>query len=205
MFNLIGQPRFNSPLVRFFGMKIPGAAAPTLAPEIAPSFEVNQQDDPAMFFLRGERRAAAHGTVVAAVGNYSAALLRNPTGSGIIITAEYTAGEVANACVANIILVGADYAVNVSNGPLDTRWLNSAGGYVATGRVSSQNTSAIAPGGFPVERFYTGGQGHWIGMRRVVLTPGTGLVLYPTNTNLAFGFTFSWTERKLPVEEAETG
>ncbi len=84
-FNLITNPRRAGWLVRAFAMKVAGSPAPTLAPEVAPSIDVNQMDDPALFFLRGERLQSLAYAFAASVGNANQLQLRNPPNSGVLL------------------------------------------------------------------------------------------------------------------------
>lgn len=200
-FNQIGQPRWNSPLIRFFGMKVGSAAAPTLAPEIAPSFDVNQRDDASLAFLRGEKLASYGQTISAAPGFYSTAALRNPDGSGVLLEVERILANSTNVVTVSI----SDVDDLVSSGyctPLDSRWGRPAT-VQTSARYTYRNNSAGALSGQRI-LIIPAGQ---VGLIEVpvLLVPDTALVIETSsvNQNLTFGFVFR--ERAIPAEELSTG
>jgi hypothetical protein len=205
MFNAIGQPRFNSPLVRFFGMKIGGAAAPTLAPEIAPSFDVNQMDDPTLPWLRGEQLVSAVAAVSAAPANYSEAALRNPSGSGVIAIVEQLQMLATGQIMIAKVQADAGDLVSVQS-PLarDTRWGGLASGLTIPVRFTSRNTSNTAPAA-PYSWIGYGTPGNEMIDFPVVLAPGAELRLFCNTVNTAAYFTVLFRVRPLPNEETQTG
>lgn len=202
LFNLIGQPRFNGLLVRMFGMKIAGAAAPTLSPEIAPSIDVNQMDDAAMAFLRGEKLAGWAQTVAASVGNYSVGQLRNPAGSGQLIVVEQLQIGTNNVNF-GILATTTDLASTDTAFARDTRWRDAAGSLQALGRVSYQNSSAVAPSDWRIGRNVASATDPI--PLDVVIAPGYALVWYPIVQNSGISWSVQWRERALPAEETNTG
>lgn len=204
LFNQIGQPRFNSPLVRFFGMKIGGAAAPALAPEIAPSFDVNQMDDPQQYFLRGEKLCSYANSMAAAVGFYGTALLRNPAGSGIVVVMRRV---LAWSATQNVLISWAspgtsDLTTAGYCTPLDNRW-GAVGTVRSAARYTNRNDSAgplsgsrlsVVPANCP----------DWLPCVAIV-TPGNSLCLETQQVNNALAFGFEFFERQIPAEELETG
>lgn len=204
LFNAIGQPRWNSPLVRFFGMKIGSAAAPSLAPEIAPSFDVNQMDDPQLYFLRNERLGQGGTVLAAAAGFFSSAQLRNPANSGVLLILKGLTVYATGASVdVSVVLNQAFNLTNVLSNPLsDTRWFD-IGTTGTAGIVSSRNNNAGIAGSaarlmqVPVGTLHT--------ITDVVLAPGDALVADTSVVNAALWFGFKWRERPIPAEELATG
>jgi len=200
LFNAIGQPRWNSPLIRFFGMKIGSAAAPSLAPEIAPSFDVNQQDDPQLAFLRGEKIAGYGRSLAAAAGFYSSAALRNPANSGILVIVDtimaYSATSAATVSISQLN----DLTSSGPCTPRDTRWGNNV---TTTARYTYRNDSAGPVAGARIAEIPAG----TFGMHEmpVVLSPGFALVLETSSVNAALAWAFRFSERSIPAEELQTG
>lgn len=201
-FNAIGQPRFNSPLVRFFGMKIGAAAAPSLAPEIAPSFDVNQHDDPQLYYLRGEKIAGYGNVLTSAAGFYSTAAIRNPTGSGVLVLIEsincFSQGGSINLSLSSISdLTSAGYCT-----PLDGRW-GALGVVFTSARYTYRNDSAGPLTGQRITQLRNNVQHHL--QLPIILTPGIALVIETTvvNADLTWGVVFR--ERQVPSEELATG
>lgn len=203
-YNVIGQPRFNSPLVRFFGMKIEGAAAPTLAPEIAPSFDVNQQDDPQLAFLRNEKLAAYGGSMAAAPGFYSTAAIRNPAGSGVILIIEEIiatgggAGVYVNLSLSTISdLTSAGYCT-----PLDTRW-----GPLATVKTAARYTYRNDSAGPLTGQLIARVSGSVLDPFKCpcILVPDTAFIIETQAVNAALVWAVRFRERPIPAEELATG
>lgn len=200
VFNAIGQPRWNSPLVRFFGMKIGGAAAPSLAPEIAPSFDVNQQDDAQLAFLRGEKRASYGAQINAAPGFYTTAALRNPTGSGVLVIVRrivgYSTGGWVNVSLSQI----SDLTNAGSCTAMDTRW---GANNLTSARYTFRNDSAGPLSGARIAQLRNGIETYQD--MPVVLSPGFALILETSVVNLDLTFAFEFIERTIPAEELATG
>lgn len=200
LFNAIGQPRFNSPLVRFFGMKIGGAAAPSLAPEIAPSFEVNQQDDPQQYFLRGEKLAGYGTSMSAAVGFYSTGALRNPAGSGVLLIVKsvyvFSTANV-NVSLSQISALTNDGSPTV----LDARWAGLSQ-LQTSARYSWRNDSAGPLTGSMIRRL--SGAADEIELP-VVIPPNFALIIETQAVNQSLNFGYTFVERAIPAEELATG
>lgn len=200
LFNAIGQPRWNSPLIRFFGMKIGSAAAPSLAPEIAPSFDVNQQDDPQIMFLRGEKLAGYGSAIAAAVGFYSTAQIRNPSGSGVLAIIDAVQAYSAAAWVNLSISQTSDLTSSGACTARDSRWQPQG---TTSVRYGFRNDSAGALTGARFQVIRTG----TLGLIPIscVLHPGYSLVIETSvvNADLTWGADFR--ERAIPAEELSTG
>lgn len=201
-FNAIGQPRFNSPLIRFFGMKIMGAAAPSLAPEIAPSFDVNQQDDPTLYFLRGENLFQVAVQVAAAVGNYSQVNIRNPTGSGVLCVIERLMVNCGAATygLGKIAADPGDYASVPGAIPADTR--RAGVSQNSPIRVTQQNTVAV---GFSTPWTLAQLNQNVPVETRLILSPGFALLLQSASVNTLMTVEVAYKFRAIPAEELSTG
>lgn len=200
LFNQIGQPRWNSPLVRFFGMKVHGAAAPCLAPEIAPGFDVNQMDDPSLPFLRGEKRMMMSLALSAAPGFFSSIILRNPAASGILVVVQRVLLIVGGITNVGTIASTADLTNSIRGRVLDTRMGTGTGAAV----MSSRNDSAGPIVGTPIARHTTTNVDGWQQLE-VVISPGFALCLESSVVNQALTASLQWWERPLPAEEESTG
>ena len=200
LFNAIGQPRWNSPLIRFFGMKIGSAAAPSLAPEIAPSFDVNQQDDPQLCFLRGEKMGGYGRTLAAAAAFYSSAALRNPAGSGILVIVDSIQAYSTASAVTVSISQLSDLTSAGPCTPLDTRWGNNV---TTTARYTYRNDSAGPVAGARIMEVPQGTFG--VLKMPVVLSPGFALVIETSSVNSALAWAIRFRERSIPAEELQTG
>lgn len=201
MFNAIGQPRFNSPLIRFFGMKIGGAAAPTLAPEIAPSFDVNQQDDPALFFLRGERLLSGYRSPAAVAAQYTRVRLRNPVGSGVLCIV-----DAIQAISGASVVYGSENSLVDETTPsklnsLDGRWSISGGTLPTCIFSDGANAATGSPNVFGV----IGANELAIRPVRAVLPPGSGFLAFVSVVNTSMTFTIWARERLISAEELATG
>lgn len=204
LFNQILNPRLTSPLVRIFGMKTGGNPAPTLAPEVQPTLDINDAD-PSLAWLRLERLLAFNFSLAAGgAGNWTAVMIRNPANSGALLVIERFLGASAAADVVSAtISAAADYTTAGSPSPRDTRWITPAGSYVGTGRASSQITLVASPAGFVHTR---SPQNTFLVLEApVVLSPGWAFVLYPGIANAALSGFVQWRERPLPQEEQQTG
>lgn len=197
MFNQIGQPRFNSPLIRFFGMKIGGAAAPTLAPEIAPSFDVNQQDDPQLFFLRGERRMTFSGTNSAVVGEYGRCRIRNPATSGVLIVIESIAITATTGFQFGATGNTSDETTPVTPSNLDLRYTGSGTAICSRGT----NAAAITDTSYGIIGSSNSAEREF----GIVIPPGWSFYGQGQSTNVAVTFLIKLRERPIPAEELATG
>lgn len=202
LFNAIGQPRWNSPLIRFFGMKIGSAAAPSLSPEIAPSFDVNQQDDPTLYFLRGENLFQVAFQVAAAVGNYSQANIRNPAGSGVLCVVERVMINCGAATygLGKIVADPGDYASVPGAIPADTRFAGV--NQNSPIRVTSQNTLAVGMSTpWSMAQLAQNTPAH----TRLILSPGFALILQSASVNTLMTVEVTYKFRAIPAEELQTG
>jgi hypothetical protein len=207
MFNQIGQPRWNSPLVRMFGMKIGGAAAPTLAPEVAPSIDVNQMDDAAMYFVRGEKLCGAMvTTIAAAASNYSRFVIRNPADSGVLLITE-TIGVIGTVkCYAIMTATTVDDATAVLGFVRDRRWVN-AGLTNTSAILSAGNASAVEPNAGNGKLWFSQSvpNGEYQPLN-IVIPPGSALYVYCSSVNTAItNVGILWRERAVAAEELATG
>lgn len=202
LFNQIGQPRWNSPLVRFFGMKGGSPPAPTLAPEIAPSFDINQRDDPSLAYLRNEKLAGYGTTLSAAVGFYSTAALRNPANSGMLIEVQRVLAYSLNSTVTISLSTISDLTSAGACTPYDTRWgplttIFTAGRYTfrndSAGPLSGQRLMQVPAGVTSMIELGT------------LLVANTALIIETAAVNQGLTFAFQFRERPIPAEELATG
>ena len=200
-FNLITNPRRAGWLVRAFGMKISGSPAPTLAPEVAPSIEVNQQDDPTLRFLRGEKIMGCSVFFAASVGNINRMQLRNPANSGVllVITAFTNGMTGTNQAQVGVGVLTAELAGgSVVPQPRDGRWLQ-VGGSRSTSIGSWDQTAAPAIG---VQYISFSPENRKI---ELVCPPGTGASIVGNSANQTGWWAFEFYERPVAAEELQTG
>lgn len=202
LFNQILNPRLVSPLVRAFGMKTGQNPAPTLAPEVQPTFDTNQQDDAAQYFLRRSRLFGVRTSVGAVVGQNAEIQIRNPVNSGVLLVIRKLAMFSGSYCAYGTRVTSSDYGTIVTDGAIfDTRWLLIGGTSPRTAIVSSQ-TNALP-------FFFSGGYifANDIGERDVsiVIAPGTSFNALANTANQALFFSCSWEERPVAAEELQTG
>jgi hypothetical protein len=208
-FNQVGNPKFSGLLQRLLWMKQAVAPAPTLAPEIAPVLDVNQQDDPAMLFLRGER--LCEGTIVnfQNIGLNNIAGIQNPGGSGMLVTV--TGWEVFPDVPSLIFLerndapsslVGA--ITNTSKRTMDGRWwVSGTNELLPTARLyENTRLGATLAGSFGFLVFTAGNATQGARDQRIVLRPGQVLqfVNGTVDTDVQVSRLY-WTERPLAAEE----
>lgn len=201
LFNQITNARLVSPLVRFFGMKTQGNPAPTLAPEVQPTFDVNAQSDAAAYFTRRSRLFGTRFSVSAVVGQNSEAQIRNPANSGVLLVIRklgvFSTSYIGYGCR----ITTADYGTIITDGSqFDTRWLLSSASSKAA--IVSAQTNAI-----PI--FYSGGYifANDIGERdmSIVVAPGSSFNILANSANAAIFVSCSWEERPVAPEELQTG
>lgn len=215
IFNGINQGRFNSLLIRMFGMKISGAAAPSLAPEIAPSMDVNQQDDPSVFFLRGDRLAFGYASGAApGAGNYRAIGFHNPVGSGVIaVLTRYrlntsVAGDMIGVVSPQAPFVSA--TLTLQRQFRERRWgltVNQPACGPVIG-VTITPYSALAAGQSVLHRIPAGQVGYDIEVKSpgIVLPPGFQFTIgHETIATPVVKIDWEWIERPVPAEELATG
>lgn len=211
-FNAIGNGRFSAFLTRTFWIKSGDAAAPTLADEVQPGIDINQMDDLAAPFLRGERWSAGYATTGApGAGNYAKIALRNPPGSGMLVILDRTsiftstAGEVFGV-ISDLLGAGTTGAARQIT---DTRWWPIS----ATLPVANaqQVNDAIAPPGTANPPYYHQIAAAFQNTRleravRVVLRPGMQFVWsHSVVATPSLVCDFDWRERPINAEELATG
>lgn len=200
LFNQIGQPRWNSPLIRFFGMKIGSAAAPSLAPEIAPSFDVNQQDDPTLPYLRGEQVWSVGQQVAAVAAQFSEARISNPAGSGVIAVVDQICAFVGSSVCAYKLIVDTGDLTSVGNPyPLDSRI-----GLVNSPIRFTYRTSAVAQVSAPYS-WLSSANDPGPNMPPIVLHPGYAICITHLVVNQTLWFSARFRFRAVPAEELATG
>jgi len=200
MLNQILQPRFSSMLSRYFAIRGAGSPAPTLAPEIAPSFDVNQMDDPPQFYTRGEKIAGGAGSVVAVAAQHAYIQVINPVGSGQLVILDAVMASSAASAAAAIFSSGSFAPTNNLGASMrDSRWVNLP---VATVSGGTQVAPLITAG--HVYRYVSNADPKYES-QQIVLPPGTAFVVASLVVNNALTVGFTWRERTLPNEEIATG
>lgn len=199
-FNKILNPRLVAPLVRLFAMKIGGSPAPTLAPEVAPSLDVNQQDDATLFFIRNERLMGTVLVVAASVGNIGKAQIRNPTNSGVLLVVKSV--YVISATSVNLgvgVLLTDEANVRIPQ-PRDGRWY-SVGGSRGTAVVSDGATAA--PTSFLSSFVNSNNVDKQV--CEFVVAPGQAFTATGNTANVGITIGLEWVERPVGAEELSIG
>lgn len=204
LFNQILNPRLTSPLVRLFGMKTGGNPAPTVAPEVQPTHNVNQMDDGGIFFLRGERIMGGAASVAAGgAATYAKISLRNPTASGVLLILDAVA-ITSTSQIWGVLLAGNTNLTNVENtGIADARWLLSGSSYQASAVLSSEASAGTIAGNAFVR---LGASSPAVQPIRAVVPPGYRCIFWTVSQNVAIdSFFVSYRERAVAAEELATG
>lgn len=212
-FNQISTGRFNSLLIRLFGMKISGAAAPSLAPEIAPSLDVNQYDDPQVFFLRGDRLAFGYVSGAApGVNNYRYNGIVNPTNSGVLCVV--TRIRVHSSTTGSVLGLVSPQAPAIGGTPSNSRqfrerrWAATVNQPTCTLNTlaTTQSPAALPSGQCALYTLPTSNVAVEVVQPGIVLPPGFDFQLAHTTIQTPDLITnFEWIERPIPAEELATG
>jgi len=142
-FNEYTRARFNDGIRALLGMDAQ-TPAPSVAPEVSPSLDINEQDDPTLFYLRAERLMAWRQAQAAGAGAYAAWHLFNPANSGMLVVVEklhlhsLTAG---NAYFS--LTLGSAAGTPGTSQVRDARWPNQRGM-----AVMSVSSDAVNPSGY---------------------------------------------------------
>jgi len=198
-FNKILNPRLVGWMVRVFAMKIGGSPAPTLAPEVAPSIDVNQQDDPTLYFLRGERIMASTVFFAASVGNVNRFQIRNPATSGVLIVVTAVGNtHSTNWLHGTGVQVGDLAGGSAIPQPRDGRWIASGGSRGAALCTWDQTAAPTAPLQYIVQN---------VQQERceIVVPPGSAWQGLANAANLAGYVAVEYRERPVAAEELSTG
>lgn len=209
-FNAIGNGRFSALLTRMLWVKSADAAAPSLADEITPVLAVNDVNDLAAPFLRGERWATAYAAVSApGAGNYAKVRLVNPPDSGLLVICHEfafftnTAGEIFGE------MAGIAGPGNPAAGRLitDSRWWGTSAIIPAANAQIASDT--IAPGSAVNTPYYqqVGASSARVSRScQIVLSPGTQFVIgHSVIATPSLICDFAWRERPVAREELQTG
>lgn len=200
-FNKILNPRLVTYLVRVFGMKVGGSPAPTLAPEVAPSVDVNQQDDVTLRFIRGERAMALNYAFAASVGNINRLQIRNPSTSGVLIVVTGVVHNGATVFQHGVGLQTGDLAGgSIQPQPRDSRWF-ATGGTRGAGVATWDQTAAPT---VPVQYMVPANQGGFAPCE-IVVPPGSAWQGQNGSANAADYVVVEYYERAVAAEELATG
>lgn len=207
-FNAIGNGRFSALLTRTFWIKSGEAAAPTLADEITPVVEVNNQADPATAFLRNERLAAAWNNITTIPLNYAKIRLVNPFNSGVlcVVDAAHILSD-TNGLITAAINYG--YLGTTSVGFkyfTDTRWTRVSAGQPFCGVEAYIDTLNPLTTN-PVIQLWRYTTPDLVTFRQpLVLGPGSALEFaHATIATPLIEASISWRERPIAAEELATG
>lgn len=213
-FNAIGNGRFSALLTRTFWIKSGEAAAPTLADEITPVVEVNNQSDPAMAYLRNERLAGGWNVIVPNATEYGYVRLVNPFGSGVLAIIDRI--QIAASAAGNLFwVVNNGYAGTTISGKSasfrDVRWYNGTAQPVCG---VAGYSSVLDPAGYGAlwqfDRLIASNYDDPIVIVNpgIVLPPGTTCEVGHGTASLAnpgIEGAFLWRERPVAAEELSTG
>jgi len=199
-FNKILNPRLVTPLVRVFGMKIGGSPAPTLAPEVAPGIDVNQQDDPTLFFLRQIKLMGVTFNLAPSVGNITKVQIRNPANAGVVIVIQSitiaSSGAVFDGTGVSIV----DLTTVTIPQPRDGRWITAGGARGAGVPSWSQTAAPTSP-----QQYIVNPNTAELQSREIVVPPGSAYQLQQDTANLQLLCSIQWYERPIAAEELSTG
>jgi hypothetical protein len=203
-FNEMLVGRYNNALRKMFAMK--GAApAPQVGGEFMPtmpfSFGVEFR-----FLEEWTRFAAPFALGAGGAGNFSAARIRNPVGSGVIGVLEKVTGSLGSpGGQINLFLEAqtADFATGMTNSRLDAR-----GRPTSTLTTSSKNNTVTLGGTFLIDlaQVVSAGAGYdFINFENQELTllPGDACTLIAGNANQLLNGSFRWRERALEESERQ--
>jgi len=142
-FNEYTRARFNDGIRSLLGMDAQ-TPAPSVAPEVSPSLDINEQDDPTLFYLRAERLMAWRQSQAAAAGAYAAWHLFNPANSGMVVVVEdlLLHSDLAGLAYFSLTLGSAAGTPGTSQ-VRDARWPNQRGM-----AVMSVSSDAVNPSGY---------------------------------------------------------
>lgn len=199
-FNKILNPRLVAWLVRVFAMKIGGSPAPTLAPEVAPSIDVNQQDDPTLRFIRGERLMSATFNLAPSVGNINKLQVRNPANSGVVVVITSISVASSGGVFDGVGVSTTDLVTFVTPQPRDSRWF-AVGGTRGASLVSwSQTAAPTSP-----QQYITVPNSTGLMTREIVVPPGSAYQAQQDTANLQLLYSVQYLERPIAAEELSTG
>lgn len=194
--------RFSTLLRRFLEQKGDIEVAGELAPEISAVF-VLESDRPDWHFLKNEKLISS-GALMTVAGATAGPTyrLRNPAGSGLIITIDSVdwTNTVASDYQWRVEAQTADLPVTgISSVTRDTRWTLITSAMIATVSITAGPTGILLFGqsvgiiATPFEKRLP-----------IVLTPGFALNIGSSTVGAKTGrVTVNWTERRLPAIEAE--
>lgn len=200
-FNQILNGRWSPQVVRLFGLKVIESPVPTLAPEIAPSFDVNDRHDATISLLRQEKLIGGVAIVNAVAGQNGQVRLRNPVNSGVLVEIERIAATNSVTSVAGWLATTSDLTPTAAY-VKDTRWqtLNGTGTSAA---ILSTTTTAVLPSINRVAVLPSGINDQML--LPFVLTPGFALDFHVLTVNTGLSLGIEWRERAYPPEEQQTG
>ena len=207
MFNSILNGRFGDVLTRMFWIRSAGAPAPTLSPEIQAGFDVNEQDDPSVFYLRGERLQAGQNSIAPNAGNYAKCSLNNATGSGILVIVERI--QVATAVIGDIWyqMLQTNVAGTLALiGARDTRFRNLSGGATMVGTSDAVDPNPGTVGYVRRDQITAANTERYWERPGLVIPPGNCLRIgHGTIATGSLVVSLAWRERALTAEESSTG
>jgi hypothetical protein len=200
LFNETLAGRFNEMIRRLHQMK--STPAPQIAPEIGHEI-VLESDRPEWLVLQGGFPWAMRQVVAAAVGNFSHAGIRNPTGSGLLVV-------VTNIEISNSGGVSQQYnlktrpqaAINSTSTSFFRDSRRGFGGGCPV-LVLGDNTGVSSLGNGPLEQISVlAGQGtDFFVSAPYILSPGFELLVVPSAVNQLIDASFAGYARQVSPEE----
>jgi len=205
LFNQILNGRFSGAVTRMFQIKGPGSPVPTLAPEIGPSYDVNDRSDPAQPFLQNTKLAGCAGFISAVAAQYSHVKLVNPSGSGVLIEVD---GILLHTSASAAVRIGfgtntAALAAPITAWPRDGRWFQNGSMAGSTARFSQETNAILPTPQYPFDWMVPDSRD--LRPTQIVLPPGLSLNCWATIVNLSLSWSIQYRERALPPEEAQSG
>jgi len=141
-FNEYTRARFNDGIRALLGMDAQ-TPAPSVAPEVSPTLDINGQADPTLFYLRAERLMAWRQAQVAGAGAYAKWSLANPVNGGLVVLDGFIVHSATAGLLYVSLTLGSAAGTPGTSQVRDARWSNQRG--QATMTASSD---AINPSGF---------------------------------------------------------
>jgi len=194
LLNQIQSGRWDELLRRLFPVK-DRTIAPVLASELVGQVVV-QNWEPELYVLRGERLAIGTATQTAVAAEFPHTQLFNPAGSGnLLIVDEIWLRSPSNLlydlAFQDVVTVG---FTNVGSSFRDTR-LGVASVVGTTVGVLSVDTNVALTGGATVGRYNSEGLRSSVVKPKIILGPGTSLIVRGLTVNTTMSITYLWRER----------
>lgn len=199
--NSIEGGRWDNLLRKFFTIKERGVA-PSLAPEIVPTIQVEPSDNPTFDFLRNTRLCGGRAQQGAVAANFSQIELRNPTGSEtLVVVTRINTWSIADNSFG--IRVGTNSAAGVPTGQgnRDLRWLSGNFGLIQRTVARILIDAVGAPLGFELWEMRALANVQVEFPEVIILPPGFSVFADIFTVNLLLNASFVWYERAVEAGE----